>query len=433
MKNKYYNSKSIIDSIPYTYLLKFKLTGQVYYGMRNCKGCTPDNFFIDYFTSSKLIHELIKTYGKDSFEYEIRKTFSDKESCSKWENTVLRRMNVRNNDKFINKDSGLHHNSNENTIFIYNKEYDKCIRIKDSSPIPDGWVRKGRKTKGNGCSVWGFNPITNESMMFIDESHIPLDWKRGRPSSHYNSTTLKNKNMIWITDGICTKLVNRYDNIPNGFKKGRTKSEQERINIANANKLMGETTIWITDGNIIKKHKKNEQLPDGFIYGRNFHKVRDNAAWKYIEFYDVHIADDYIIKTKFNTKLKLNKNTKGLSINLYGKVVYLHQLLASLYLGYDETIHNIIHRNGNVYDNSVENLAVVSNVKVAIEQTAIQKKLKYINNSKLTDEQVREIYMMLKTHTATNLSKILDISRGTITDIKLKKSWTHITDELDLN
>ena len=95
MNNKYYNNRnnSSTKTIPYTYLVRFKQTGQVYYGARFCKGANPYKFFIDYFTSSKLIHELIKSHGIDSFEYEIRKTFDSVEDCIKWENKVLNRIN----------------------------------------------------------------------------------------------------------------------------------------------------------------------------------------------------------------------------------------------------------------------------------------------------------------------------------------------------
>ena len=50
---------------PYTYLLKFKPTGQVYYGVRFASNCHPNDFFIDYFTSSKIIKFLIENFGKE--------------------------------------------------------------------------------------------------------------------------------------------------------------------------------------------------------------------------------------------------------------------------------------------------------------------------------------------------------------------------------
>lgn len=58
--------------LAYTYLVRNKITGQFYYGFR-CKNVKlkrhpEDDLWVKYFTSSKKISNLIKEYGKDSFE-----------------------------------------------------------------------------------------------------------------------------------------------------------------------------------------------------------------------------------------------------------------------------------------------------------------------------------------------------------------------------
>ena len=69
--------KLINEIKPYTYLVKFKPTGKVYYGSR-CQNYTkfnrtPDEDFWNYYTtSSENINNLINEHGKDAFEYEIR-------------------------------------------------------------------------------------------------------------------------------------------------------------------------------------------------------------------------------------------------------------------------------------------------------------------------------------------------------------------------
>jgi hypothetical protein len=82
----------------YTYLLKFKLSGKVYYGVRfkniRLKRHPHEDFMIQYTTSSKQINDLINEYGIDSFEYEIRKVFNSPEHAIAWETKVLRRCNV---------------------------------------------------------------------------------------------------------------------------------------------------------------------------------------------------------------------------------------------------------------------------------------------------------------------------------------------------
>lgn len=79
---------------PYTYLIFCKPTSQWYYGVRYAKKCAPEEFWKTYFTSSKKVKKLIEKYGKESFIYEIRKTFKDKQSALIWERKVLIRMNI---------------------------------------------------------------------------------------------------------------------------------------------------------------------------------------------------------------------------------------------------------------------------------------------------------------------------------------------------
>jgi len=95
-------SKSIYHT-PYTYLIKFKPTGQVYYGVRFAKGCSPDDLWETYFTSSKVVKSLIEEHGKDAFDYEIRKTFETADAARKWEENVLQRLKVVKDDKWLNK------------------------------------------------------------------------------------------------------------------------------------------------------------------------------------------------------------------------------------------------------------------------------------------------------------------------------------------
>lgn len=88
---------------PYTYLLKHNPTNQFYYGVRYARGCSPCDFWVDYTTSSKNVKNLIDTYGKDSFSFEIRKIFTDVETARNWEAKVLRRMKVVLREDFLNK------------------------------------------------------------------------------------------------------------------------------------------------------------------------------------------------------------------------------------------------------------------------------------------------------------------------------------------
>lgn len=87
----------------YTYLLHFVPENKYYYGVRYAVGCSKDDLFKTYFTSSKVVKELLLKHGKESFKFEIRKEFETTEKAMIWESKVLRRMHVTKNDKFLNK------------------------------------------------------------------------------------------------------------------------------------------------------------------------------------------------------------------------------------------------------------------------------------------------------------------------------------------
>jgi len=100
--------KRINEIKPYTYLVKFKPTGKVYYGSR-CQNVTKFNrtpaedFWNHYTTSSENINNLIIEHSKDAFEYEIRRTFDSIEDMANWETRVLTRCRVlERQDRWMN-------------------------------------------------------------------------------------------------------------------------------------------------------------------------------------------------------------------------------------------------------------------------------------------------------------------------------------------
>jgi hypothetical protein len=95
------------DWIPYTYLITHIPSNQKYYGVRYAKGCNPSEFWNLYFTSSKYVAKLISETGKDSFVFEIRRTFSDVSAARKWEHKFLRRIKAPVRSDFLNKTDNI--------------------------------------------------------------------------------------------------------------------------------------------------------------------------------------------------------------------------------------------------------------------------------------------------------------------------------------
>lgn len=265
IKNKY-NSHKGFSYVPYVYLIKCIPTGMVYYGSRFAKCAHPEFLFKDYFTSSKIMHNLILAYGIHNFEFQIRRTFNTSDECMLWEGKVLRRLKVSTHEKFINLDENQKIHDNSNTTFITNEETGKCIRVKSGMPLPIGWIFGVKKSNRPMGRKWFHDPITNEPHHVLPEDAEP-HWVPGRGSGYKsNSETLKQKELVSITDGTDNKFINKKEPTPIGWWYGRTKTEQERKKNADANtKTLG--CIYINDGTITKRLGRDNPIPHGWVKG----------------------------------------------------------------------------------------------------------------------------------------------------------------------
>jgi hypothetical protein len=91
---------------PFTYHLYHKPTGKHYYGVRYCKGCSPEDLWTIYYTSSPVVHTLIEQYGKESFVPTVRKIFDTADNAVAWETKFLIRVNAQHNDIWLNRHNG---------------------------------------------------------------------------------------------------------------------------------------------------------------------------------------------------------------------------------------------------------------------------------------------------------------------------------------
>lgn len=88
--------------MPYTYLIGWSKHNVFYYGARWAKDCSPNDLWKTYFTSSKHVKKFRDLHGEPDI-IQIRKIFEDSKTAKIWEERVLRRMNVINDSRFLNK------------------------------------------------------------------------------------------------------------------------------------------------------------------------------------------------------------------------------------------------------------------------------------------------------------------------------------------
>lgn len=114
-------SETIYQNKPYTYLIKFIPTDQVYYGVRWGNKVSPeDDLWKKYFTSSKYVKELIDEYGSEWFEYEVRQVFESVDKARDWEERVLKRMKVTESNQWLNR--------TDNCVIVLNEDARNKIR-----------------------------------------------------------------------------------------------------------------------------------------------------------------------------------------------------------------------------------------------------------------------------------------------------------------
>lgn len=91
---------------PYTYLIGWSKLNWWYYGVRFAKDCHPSDLWVLYFTSSKQVSIIRDMYGEPDI-IQIRRTFIDSNKARSWETKVLKRMNVINDSKWLNKTNNI--------------------------------------------------------------------------------------------------------------------------------------------------------------------------------------------------------------------------------------------------------------------------------------------------------------------------------------
>jgi hypothetical protein len=196
---------------PFTYVVKFKPTGQIYYGSRTKQGCQPTDLWNSYYTSSKLVRQLIAEHGRDAFEVEIRRTFQTKEAALLWEHRVLRRVDAAHNPRWLNKNNG-------------DRKFFGGRAFAGKKHTEDARRRMAINSSGPKNPNWGGKAFTEESRRKLSEARKGfkespeiIEAKRQRMLGENNPNY--GKTFAWWNDGTRNKLVEQCPG--EGWVRGR--------------------------------------------------------------------------------------------------------------------------------------------------------------------------------------------------------------------
>lgn len=240
---------------PFTYMLTHLDTGRRYYGARYSRGCQPSDLWTRYFTSSRIVHQLMKAEGKNAFKTEIRRVFPSVEACLEWELKVLRRLHVSTNDHWLNKSAGgkrfysvldREKNPNFGKHWHTPQEVRKKIAVSLSGRILPETHRLRIAAAVTGASNPMFGKVVSEETRSkiaaanrkrtqpesacrkISESQFgKKNHNYGKPMTEQQKLILLNswRGTVWMNNGACSKRV-KPDKLPDlearGWKRGRS-------------------------------------------------------------------------------------------------------------------------------------------------------------------------------------------------------------------
>lgn len=90
------------DRKPYTYIIGWSELKKFYAGVRYAKGCSPEDFLVKYFTSSKTVKQYIKDHGLPDIVH-IDKVFDSADMAIKREKYMLEYFDVLHNSNWLNE------------------------------------------------------------------------------------------------------------------------------------------------------------------------------------------------------------------------------------------------------------------------------------------------------------------------------------------
>lgn len=92
--------------MPYTYIITHIPSNVKYYGVQYKKSAVPEDLGVTYFSSSKILKNLIKEEGLINFKFEVRQQFDNKEDAIRWERKFLTKINAANSSSWFNLSNG---------------------------------------------------------------------------------------------------------------------------------------------------------------------------------------------------------------------------------------------------------------------------------------------------------------------------------------
>ncbi|AVO22966.1 hypothetical protein HWB57_gp129 [Erwinia phage vB_EamM-Bue1] len=256
---------------PYVYSMVSK-DGHLYYGCRHAQGCHPDELGVSYFSSSKIVHQLIKEHGKDYFMYEVVQL------CS----SSMEALQV------------------EASYIIEITDHPKCLNMflckKDGTPVYLGsFGPRSEETKRKISESNLGRKVDSVGRQNMRESKIGTTWsqvQREAVKAYQQTPEYKElRTRIAATTSSREKTPEELAKISNALK-GRKKPEGFGAQVSATNKARNATLrIWQTN--------RAQPLRDAWAKADQFYQLWKNEGWGHERFCN-RMHDGLNVRTFYN-------------------------------------------------------------------------------------------------------------------------------------
>lgn len=216
----------------YTYIIGWSVYNKWYYGVRYAKDCNPTELWIKYFTSSKHVKRFRMKYGEPDI-IKIRKIFNDSCKAIKWEQKVLKRLNVEKRKDFLNAKNSTTNtiiiNSNNTSFKKGNIPWNKNL-IMSEFYYSEWSIRYSReKTEDEllKLSKKGKERFANIELREVYSERTKEQFSNNEFRELHKNKCISHSDKIWINDGVKNKRVTKekYKKYFSDWNLGRIISE----------------------------------------------------------------------------------------------------------------------------------------------------------------------------------------------------------------
>lgn len=230
-----------MNVLAYTYLIGWSNFDKYYYGVRFAKGCNPSELMNTYFTSSKYVKRFIKENGIPDI-IQIRRTFDNVNNARKWETKVLVKLDVMNDDRFLNRTNNISIDPESARIGGSKKKSDsfkyKLSKANKGKKLTEEQKSKISKSRKEGIlnGTISNHPFTGKKLIDIMDSEkyaiFINNCKKSKRHDEYNPFYGKHhtKDTILRNKLLHIKVYSYEDYIIIGFNEKRKFKNKHKLN-----------------------------------------------------------------------------------------------------------------------------------------------------------------------------------------------------------